>query len=69
LTRNSRPIETNARIGNQARKFVATAWVAVLSTALREAGWRPIAVFASATVVNIGLALALASLLSANFTL
>jgi uncharacterized integral membrane protein (TIGR00698 family) len=37
-------------------------------TALREAGWRPIAVFASATVVNIGLALALASLLFADFT-
>jgi uncharacterized integral membrane protein (TIGR00698 family) len=38
-------------------------------TALREAGWRPIAVFASATVVNIGLALALASLLFADFTI
>ncbi|MEV4620063.1 putative sulfate exporter family transporter [Asanoa sp. NPDC049573] len=37
-------------------------------TALREAGWRPIAVFASATVVNIGLALALAALLFADFT-
>ncbi|GAA2639926.1 putative sulfate exporter family transporter [Dactylosporangium fulvum] len=35
--------------------------------ALREAGWRPIAVFASATVVNIGLALGLAALLFANF--
>lgn len=39
------------------------------ATALREAGWRPIAVFASATVVNLGLALALAALLFANFTL
>ncbi len=38
-------------------------------TALREAGWRPIAVFATATVVNIGLALGLASLLFANFVL
>ncbi|MDG4827286.1 putative sulfate exporter family transporter [Asanoa sp. WMMD1127] len=37
-------------------------------TALREAGWRPITVFASATVVNIGLALALAALLFADFT-
>ena len=37
-------------------------------TALREAGWRPIAVFASATVVNIVLALALAALLFADFT-
>jgi len=37
-------------------------------TALREAGWRPIAVFASATVVNIALALALAAVLFANFT-
>ena len=36
---------------------------------LREAGWRPIAVFASATVVNIGLALGLAALLFANFAL
>ncbi|WP_238006378.1 putative sulfate exporter family transporter [Dactylosporangium sp. AC04546] len=35
---------------------------------LREAGWRPVAVFAGATVVNIVLALALASLLFANFT-
>ncbi|MET7402677.1 putative sulfate exporter family transporter [Dactylosporangium sp. NPDC005572] len=35
---------------------------------LREAGWRPVAVFAAATVVNIVLALALASLLFANFT-
>jgi uncharacterized integral membrane protein (TIGR00698 family) len=36
---------------------------------LREAGWRPIAVFASATVVNIVVALGLAALLFANFTL
>ncbi|RKR86387.1 putative integral membrane protein (TIGR00698 family) [Micromonospora pisi] len=35
---------------------------------LREAGWRPIAVFASATVFNLVLALALASLLFRNFT-
>jgi len=35
---------------------------------LREAGWRPIAVFASATVANLVLALALASLLFRNFT-
>ncbi|MEE6260761.1 YeiH family protein [Plantactinospora sonchi] len=34
---------------------------------LREAGWRPIAVFASATVFNLLLALALASLLFRNF--
>ncbi|MEV4755945.1 putative sulfate exporter family transporter [Micromonospora sp. NPDC049559] len=37
-------------------------------TALREAGWRPIAVFASATVANILLALALAAVLFRGFT-
>ncbi|WP_410813955.1 YeiH family protein [Micromonospora sp. 067-2] len=36
---------------------------------LREAGWRPIVVFASATVVNIVVALALAAILFRNFTL
>ncbi len=35
---------------------------------LREAGWRPIALFASATVVNIVAALGLALLLFGNFT-
>ncbi|BBZ35806.1 YeiH family protein [Mycolicibacterium confluentis] len=35
---------------------------------LREAGWRPIAVFASATVVNIVVALGLAVLLFSNFS-
>ncbi|KMO72522.1 hypothetical protein BST22_27950 [Mycolicibacterium chubuense] len=35
---------------------------------LREAGWRPIAVFASATVVNIVVALGLALVLFGNFT-
>jgi uncharacterized integral membrane protein (TIGR00698 family) len=35
---------------------------------LREAGWRPIALFASATVVNIVVALGLALLLFGNFT-
>ncbi len=34
---------------------------------LREAGWRPIAVFASATVVNIVVALGLATMLFGNF--
>jgi len=34
---------------------------------LREAGWRPIAVFASATVVNIVAALGLATVLLSNF--
>lgn len=34
---------------------------------LREAGWRPVAVFASATVVNIDVALGLALLLFGNF--
>jgi uncharacterized membrane protein YadS len=34
---------------------------------LREAGWRPIAVFASATVVNIVVALGLAAVLFGNF--
>ncbi len=38
-------------------------------TSLREAGWRPIGVFAAATVFNVLLALALASLLFAGFTL
>ncbi len=36
--------------------------------ALREAGWRPMVVFASATVINILLALGLASWLFADFT-
>jgi uncharacterized membrane protein YadS len=36
---------------------------------LREAGWRPVAVFASATVVNIVVALGLAAVLFANFDL
>lgn len=35
---------------------------------LREAGWRPVAVFASATVVNIVVALGLALILFGNFT-
>ena len=34
---------------------------------LKEAGWRPIAVFASATVVNIVVALGLATVLFGNF--
>jgi uncharacterized membrane protein YadS len=34
---------------------------------LREAGWRPIAVFASATVVNVVVALGLALALFGNF--
>lgn len=38
-------------------------------TSLREAGWRPIGVFAAATVFNVLLALALASVLFAGFTL
>lgn len=37
-------------------------------TSLREAGWRPIGVFAAATVFNVLLALGLASLLFANFS-
>ena len=37
--------------------------------ALRQAGWRPIAVFGAATVFNLVLALGLASLLFAGFTL
>ena len=36
-------------------------------TGLREAGWRPVAVFASATVVNIVVALGLALILFGNF--
>ncbi|KQP29268.1 YeiH family protein [Aeromicrobium sp. Leaf272] len=38
-------------------------------SSLKEAGWRPIGVFAAATLVNIGLALALASVLFAGFTI
>ncbi len=38
-------------------------------TSLREAGWKPVGVFAAATVFNILLALALASVLFAGFTL
>lgn len=38
-------------------------------SSLREAGWRPIGVFAAATVVNVLLALGLASLLFADFTI
>lgn len=38
-------------------------------SSLREAGWRPIGVFAAATLVNIVLALALASVLFAGFTI
>jgi len=37
-------------------------------TSLREAGWRPVGVFAAATVFNVLLALGLASLLFAGFT-
>ncbi|WP_405147491.1 YeiH family protein [Sphaerisporangium sp. NBC_01403] len=37
-------------------------------SALREAGWRPVAVFASATVVNVLVALGLAVLLFSGFT-
>lgn len=36
---------------------------------LREAGWRPIALFASATVVNVVVALGLAAVLFGSFTL
>ncbi|MFC4120050.1 hypothetical protein [Nonomuraea zeae] len=36
-------------------------------SALREAGWRPVAVFAAATVVNVLVALALAGLLFSGF--
>ncbi len=67
---------------NSAAQAVATnfrTWFLILAfvsiglefrlTALREAGWRPIAVFASATVVNIVLALALAALLFSDFTI
>jgi len=36
---------------------------------LREAGWRPIALFASATVVNIVVALGLAAVLFGSFTI
>lgn len=36
--------------------------------ALREAGWRPVAVFAAATVANVLLALGLASVLFSGFT-
>ena len=35
---------------------------------LREAGWRPVGVFASATVVNLAVGLGLAVLLFSNFS-
>ena len=38
-------------------------------TSLREAGVRPVIVFAAATVINLTLALVLASIFFANFTL
>ena len=34
---------------------------------VREAGWRPVAVFATATVANLAIALILASILFAGF--
>ncbi|MEW9553358.1 YeiH family protein [Nonomuraea sp. NPDC050783] len=37
-------------------------------SSLREAGWRPVSVFAAATVVNVVVALALALLLFSDFT-
>lgn len=37
--------------------------------AVREAGWRPVAVFATATVVNLAVALLLASILFAGFSI
>jgi len=40
---------------------------AFLAKGLREAGWRPIALFASATVVNIVVALGLAAVLFNGF--
>ncbi len=71
-----------AAADNTAAQAVATnlrTWFLILAfvsiglefrvTALREAGWRPIAVFAAATLANIGLALGLAALLFANFTI
>jgi uncharacterized membrane protein YadS len=36
---------------------------------IREAGWRPIALFASATLVNIVVALGLAAVLFGSFTI
>ncbi|AWT51417.1 YeiH family protein [Mycolicibacterium smegmatis] len=53
--------------------FLIFAFVAIglefSARGLREAGWRPIAVFASATVVNIVVALGLATVLFGSFTL
>lgn len=43
-------------------------WLAVI-VGLREAGWRPPALFASATVVNIVVALGLAAVLFGSFTI
>src|SRR6185503_7884397 len=59
-------------INNLRVLFLILAFVSIglefSARSLRQAGWRPIAVFFSATIVNILLALALASLLFANFT-
>jgi uncharacterized membrane protein YadS len=38
-------------------------------SSLKEAGWRPVGVFALATVFNLALALGMASLLFRNFSL
>ena len=40
-----------------------------LALRVRDAGWRPVAVFASATVVNVVVALGLAAVLFADFDL
>ncbi|MET8141424.1 hypothetical protein ABZU32_14050 [Sphaerisporangium sp. NPDC005288] len=46
-----------------------TAWSAFrVVSSLKEAGWRPVGVFAAATVVNIVVALCLALLLFRNHT-
>jgi uncharacterized integral membrane protein (TIGR00698 family) len=69
------PVEGKAVIGvaNDLRTwFLILAFVSIglefRVSSLREAGWRPIGVFASATLLNILLALGLATLLFSGFT-
>ena len=63
---------TIATVNDLRTWFLIFAFVAIglefSLSGLKEAGWRPIALFASATVVNIVVALGLAVVLFGNFT-
>jgi hypothetical protein len=49
--------------------FVSIGLEFSLKGGLREAGWRPVALFASATLVNIVVTLGLAAVLFGSFTI